>query len=204
MSVKGHTKYVLLDGCGTARLASSSVAEAIEKLVEEMSPTACQEAIGCTKACVERAEKGNLGKKSCKDFDECLSGCRSKAEEKPLVFVKKMVADGPKTYGQMRAEFNNMIGRHPKAVVEQKAEAKPTKRTELQAATEFLKEYAAQNRKESEYVRLKSEYNRLLGVHQRPPVRRMSRISADPKPGSATYMLKQHRRALGKEACRRA
>ncbi len=177
-----------------------------------MSPV-CQEFTGCTKGCVERAEKGNLDKKSCKDFDECLSGCRSKAAKlkKPLEFSKKtnkkkieMVADGPKTYAEMKREFNAMLGRHPKAVVEQKAEVRPGKRTELQAATEFLKEYAAQNGKESEYVRLKSEFNRILGVHVRPSVRHTAKISANIKPGSATDLLRKHREALGKRARIRA
>jgi hypothetical protein len=76
-----RAKYVLLDGCGTARLASSSVTEAIEKLAEKMSPTACQELVGCAKGCMEGVEGKELSSAGCRKFDECITGCSAKANK---------------------------------------------------------------------------------------------------------------------------
>jgi len=168
MSAKTHTKYVLLDNCGTARLASSSVTEAIEKLAEELQPTVCQELVGCTAGCLEKTRGKSLNSKDCKDFSDCIGSCQAKANQKPL----------------------EMFARKAKSPVKPKVAAKP--------ARMVLKDTPEE---ENGYAKLRGQYNRLMGVHQRPPVRAPQRSPekpTEPKEGSPEYFMAQHNRALGR------
>ncbi len=164
MSAKVRTKYVTLDGCGSARLASSSVTDAIQKLAEDMSPTVCQELVGCASGCMEKVKGKNLSSKDCKDFDSCLAGCRDKAGKEPIQFKAAR-----------------------KAPVKAKVAVKPARMVSKDTAKE-----------ECCYAKLRRQYNRLLGVHERPPVRSPEKPTEQLKEGSPEYFIAQHRRALGR------
>jgi hypothetical protein len=171
MSAKVRTKYVTLDGCGTARFASSLVVEAIQELAEEMSPTRCQEEIGCTRGCLEAVQGKALTDKDCRTFSECLDGCRATANKTSVQFK------APKKTG------TTITPRTPP------------------------KGCAAKGQKEEgSYVKMRSEYNRLMGHYQ---TRRRSAAARAPekatetlpkvREGSAEDLLRQHNRALGRK-----
>jgi hypothetical protein len=169
--VKTHTKYVLLDGCGTARMASESVTEAIQALADEMAPEACQEYQGCVSGCLEKTKGKSLTDKDCRTFGECLDGCRAKAAKEPLQF---------------------------------KAPTKTGTTTKARTPPKTCAKKIGQ-KDEGSYVKMRSEYNRLMGHYQtrrRSAAARSSEKATETLPkvreGSAEDLLKRHNKAMGR------
>lgn len=121
MSRRERTKYVLLDGCGTARLASASVTETIKQLAEKMSPNACQELVGCATGCLEKVKGKDLNPKDCRDFDECLGAFRANAKKEPIQFKAARTGKTTAARSAPKGSGSPLIGLSMKYIQEAKA-----------------------------------------------------------------------------------